>query len=361
VDFIDKKFWDIAYRNNSTTLLSVLRRYVGDSNVAHDLLHDVFITAIGKHETYTGKGRFEGWLYKIAVNTALMHIRSHKNIHTEIVDDISDAYTSDVEDVPNTKDARGIIEAANFSNEELLYAIDQLPEHHKIVFNMHVMDGYSHKCIAEQLDIAHGTSKAHLARARKKIQQTLYQDATSKHGKKQKRRVFPFIFFPFGTHHIDRLYKNSWSGANTATTASFFGGSTASYLTIACATAIISSTLTYIVLDSDVYQTDTSTNIINKMDMQPVLEDTIRYSPQDNIFNIKANDETQFIPKNEEVQLHNYQEPEKEDINKIADNQVDNQNDNNSDNEDNNEPIVVTKQIIDRQVITIRDTIYIYE
>ena len=81
MEFNDSDFWDIAYRDNAPALLGVLRRYVKDASVAQDLLHEVYITAMGKYGGYSGKGSFEGWLYRITVNTALMHLREERNIH----------------------------------------------------------------------------------------------------------------------------------------------------------------------------------------------------------------------------------------------------------------------------------------
>ena len=85
-------FWDVAYRDNAPALLGVLRRYVKDMSVAQDLLHETFITAIDKYDGYTGKGSFEGWLYRIAVNTALMYLRNESNrqVPTEAVLSVMD-------------------------------------------------------------------------------------------------------------------------------------------------------------------------------------------------------------------------------------------------------------------------------
>jgi RNA polymerase sigma factor (sigma-70 family) len=180
----DLGFWDIAYRDNAPTLLGILRRYVKDVNIAQDLLHEVFITAIDKYDSYASRGNFEAWLYRITVNTALMYLRNERNEQSisemtlSIIDDTEDeAISNDRDAMRNVSTA---IEAAEFTGEELLAAIDRLPEHHKLVFNMYVMDDFSHKKIAAELNISPGTSKSHLARARKKIQQFLYDDALNK-------------------------------------------------------------------------------------------------------------------------------------------------------------------------------------
>lgn len=202
-------FWDTAYRDNAPALLGVLRRYAKEASVAQDLLHEVFITAINRYDSYTGKGCFEGWLHRIAVNTALMYLRNEKNkrVPAEAVLSVAD----DDADDGRADDARTAIEAAGFSGEELLSAIDRLPEHHKLVFNMYVMDDFSHRQIGAELNISPGTSKSHLARARKKIQQFLYDDALKKKLKERRRASTFLLLFPARAHFIDRLYRRELS------------------------------------------------------------------------------------------------------------------------------------------------------
>ena len=151
----ETEFWDAAYRNNAPVLLGVLRRYVKEQAVTQDLLHEVFLTAINKRESYTGKGSFEGWLHRITVNTALMHLRSERGGH--ILVELASEPEDDVED--RQDNARNVIEAADFTDDELLAAIDRLPNHHKMVFNMYVMDDFSHKKISDELNISVGTDR----------------------------------------------------------------------------------------------------------------------------------------------------------------------------------------------------------
>ncbi len=207
----DSGFWDIAYRDNAPSLLGVLRRYVKEVSIAQDLLHEVFITAIDKYDSYMGKGSFEGWLHRITVNTALMYLRNERNkqVSADAVLSVMDDDDADERSIDGT---RAMIEAACFSGEELLAAIDRLPEHHKLVFNMYVMDDFSHKQIGTELNISPGTSKSHLARARKKIQQFLYDDALNKKKIKDRRWASAFLLlFPAKKHYIDRLYQEGLS------------------------------------------------------------------------------------------------------------------------------------------------------
>jgi RNA polymerase sigma factor (sigma-70 family) len=276
----DTEFWDIVYRDHAPALLGVLRRYVKDAGVAQDLLHEMFITAINRRDTYTGKGPFGGWLYRIAVNTALMHLRDEKirQVPAEAVLTVA----GDDDGGNRADDARAAIEAAEFSGEELLSAIDRLPEHHRVVFNMYVMDSFSHRQIAAELDISPGTSKSHLARARRKIQQFLYDEALNRKRKGVRRRASAFmLLFPATGHYIDGLYREGLSdfrilptggadflsaaleqtaaaaaastaaGVSQAVSVAAFWGARLSYVAVCCGTAAITASTCWVAMSEN--------------------------------------------------------------------------------------------------------------
>lgn len=199
-------FWEQVYQNNAPRLIGICRRYVGNRELAEDLVHDAFITAINKYSTYNGKGSFEGWLRAIVINTALMYLRREKKINISNFPSengiIEDGFQN-----PDSEDIRYLIENAGFTDSDLLQAIDQLPDHHKAVFNLYVIDKYSHKQIASELNISEGTSKSHLARARKKLQTILYQRIMADK-EKRKTKVAAFMPLTAKAHYIDRLFSN---------------------------------------------------------------------------------------------------------------------------------------------------------
>lgn len=207
-------FWDNAYRSNAPRLLGTLRRYVSSRELAEDLLHEVFITAIQKYGSFSKKGSFEGWLHRIAVNAALMHIRSSKlnKAPEALMDVIVNERAADDEE--QQESVKSLILTADFSNDDLLHAIDRLPEHHKLVFNLYVMDGFTHRQIGKELGISAGTSKSHLARARKKVQQYLYQEALNKKNKKNRKWAFLLFVLPTKDHYIDKLYRKQLGKLN---------------------------------------------------------------------------------------------------------------------------------------------------
>ncbi|MFV0345989.1 MAG: RNA polymerase sigma factor [Bacteroidales bacterium] len=189
---VKKDFWEEAYQRNIGKMIAVCFRYVPVRQVAEDLAHDAFMTAMNKAKGFKGTGHFDAWLRKITVNTALMYIRDSKRVNDSNSEVLMHYMIDNYEE-----DAMW----NNFTIEELLEAIKILPEHHRLVFNMYVLDGYSHKEIAKELNISAGTSKSHLARARKKLQEILAKK------ERKKRSALPFILFPCGLARIDRLYK----------------------------------------------------------------------------------------------------------------------------------------------------------
>ncbi|TAL57765.1 MAG: RNA polymerase sigma factor [Bacteroidetes bacterium] len=204
--------WDNIYINNAPKMLGICRRYVKDIQLAEDLVQEAFMTAMDKVNTYSGKGSFEGWLRRIVINTALQYLRKNKNI-VFTKPDVLEYQTQAPEDSQESEDApeseRSTIESGNFSQQELLETIDELPEHHKAVFNLYVIDEYTHKEIGKMLNISAGTSKSHLARARKKIQQMLFEKAQKKKEDKSRKGFFWFLFSP-KPDYIDKLYKDAF-------------------------------------------------------------------------------------------------------------------------------------------------------
>jgi RNA polymerase sigma factor (sigma-70 family) len=177
-------------------MIGVCYRYTGNRQLAEDLAHDAFLKAIDKAGSFKGDGVFEGWLRKVVVNHVLTYIRDQKRNQSvyELI-----RYESEVVDENSV--TPDLPEGAEFSVQELLDVINDLPEHHRLVFNLYVIDDFKHAQIAELLGITEGTSKSHLARARKKIRQLLAQKA-----KQKQRRGAIAIFLFHNRWSIDGLY-----------------------------------------------------------------------------------------------------------------------------------------------------------
>jgi len=126
---------------------------------AEDNLQDAFLTIFKKMEQYKNKGSFEGWLKRITINTVLQQYRTEK-VFKIVNETIADEVELEVDE-------------DTISIDYLLKIIQELPDRYRLVFNLYVLDGYSHKDIAEMLDINIGTSKSNLARARQTLKQTI--------------------------------------------------------------------------------------------------------------------------------------------------------------------------------------------
>lgn len=135
--------------------------YSNDYSTAKDILQEGFIKVFGNFKDYRKEGSLEGWIRRIIVNTAIDHYR--KSVRT--------FKTIELEDQAVEPMDSNVVEKLN--TEDLLKLINQMPEGYRIVFNLYVVEGYSHREIAEQLQISEGTSKSQLARAKKFLQQRL--------------------------------------------------------------------------------------------------------------------------------------------------------------------------------------------
>lgn len=160
----DTKAQGELYKLFSSKLFSTCLKYSRSYAEAEDNLQDAFLTIFNKIEQYKNKGAFEGWLKRIAVNTVLQRYRNDK-----VFDIINENIADDVEIE---------IEDDTISIDYLLNIIQQLPDRYRLVFNMYVLDGYSHKEIADMLNIKIGTSKSNLARARQILKQTIQNHRT---------------------------------------------------------------------------------------------------------------------------------------------------------------------------------------
>jgi RNA polymerase sigma-70 factor (ECF subfamily) len=193
----NNKALQVFYKENASKFKYLIYRYVNDGAVAEDLLHDGFIRVISKISQFNKSGSFEGWVRRILINLSLEYLRNNKRISfsdtTEIENVKNDcnhenmafANEIDLDDLPENKISMEVIHAANFTDEDLEEALGFLPDHYKVVFNLHVMDGFKHKEISEMLGINEKTSKSRLSKARKITQTYLYKKAVAKVRKEQ--------------------------------------------------------------------------------------------------------------------------------------------------------------------------------
>jgi len=145
---------ELLYNRFSPKMYTVCLRYSGNADDASDLLQEGFIKIFKNISKYRGDGSFEGWIRRIFVNTSIEHFR--KKVHLISVTEMQETSIEDKQ--WNVLD--------NLAEKDIMKMINELSPGYKAVFNMHVIEGYSHKEIADMLGINEGTSKSQLARAK---------------------------------------------------------------------------------------------------------------------------------------------------------------------------------------------------
>jgi len=158
-----KKAFDELYRTYSGMIYGICMRYTKNSAEAEDLLHDCFIKVMNKIGEFEFKGSFEGWLKRIAVNSAINNIKAKKLVY---VDDL-ETETKET----NCPESLGIIQSMDC--KQIIELINTLPVGYKTVFNLYVVEGYKHKEIGEMLGFTENTSKTQFLKARKALMEML--------------------------------------------------------------------------------------------------------------------------------------------------------------------------------------------
>lgn len=147
-------------------MLPVCNRYAKNSEEAKDILQNGFIKVFEKIDKYNFDGSFGGWVRRLIVNTAIDHYRKHKNVY--LIED-----ESRIADTENWYDEEPTSKYEGISAEDIKNAIGQLSPAYKMVFNLYIMEGYSHQEIADELGVSLGTSKSNLAKAKANVKKIL--------------------------------------------------------------------------------------------------------------------------------------------------------------------------------------------
>lgn len=179
----------MLYEQYSTLMRAVCFRYLGNDADTEDVLHESFLKVFTKIDQFKGIGSFDGWMKRIFINTSLRFLKnkldsalSHGDDklmqweHENVVHHIS---------IEGKEKQEDLIRRMNFSKEELMCVLQTLPEGYRVVFNLFVFEKHTHKEIAELLSVSENTSKSQLNRARKFVQQKLYEMSLVKAGKEE--------------------------------------------------------------------------------------------------------------------------------------------------------------------------------
>lgn len=146
----------------SAKMFAVCIRYMGDRQDAEDVLQEGFVTLFTKIGMFSGEGSFEGWARRIFVNTALMSLR--KKDALKMSDGLDSAQEMSIGQPSQIQD---------MGYKEIMQLVASLPAGYRTVFNMYVVEGYSHNDIADALGISAVTSRSQLQRARMLLQEKI--------------------------------------------------------------------------------------------------------------------------------------------------------------------------------------------
>jgi len=156
-------FQEILYAKYNSKLLGLCCRYIKNEDEAEDVFQESFVKIFLNISKFRRESSLETWMRRIMTNTALKHLKKSINRYEHV----------DIEEAFDLNENFSISGEEKILQEDLLKIIDKLPLGYKTVFNLYAIEGYSHKEIAEQLEISENTSKSQLARARKYLQNAL--------------------------------------------------------------------------------------------------------------------------------------------------------------------------------------------
>ena len=156
------------YKLYSKSMYNTCLRITGNTAEAEDIIQEAFLSAFSKLYSYNGKVSFGSWLKKIVINRSLDSLKKNKKfVFEEVTEDYQEDETTE-NDIKITP-------------QQLKYALDELHENYRIIFNLYYLEGYDHEEIAEILNISSGTSRVQLLRAKNKLK-TIISDIWKTNG-----------------------------------------------------------------------------------------------------------------------------------------------------------------------------------
>jgi RNA polymerase sigma-70 factor (ECF subfamily) len=161
----DRKSQEKLYRQFYGFAMSVCVRYTQSRDEALEIVNDSFLKVFTKGDQYDSKYPFKAWFRRIIVNTALDFYRSQQKHYFH--ENIEEAYEV------SSNDSSPL---SQLNHEEIIMLIQRLPSGYKMVFNLFVIDGFSHEEISNQLGISVGTSKSNLSRAREALRKMILKE-----------------------------------------------------------------------------------------------------------------------------------------------------------------------------------------
>ncbi len=162
------------YRRYSPKMYAVCLRYAGNAEEAEDILQEGFIKVFKKLNSFRSEGSFEGWVRRIFVNTAIEHFRRKRYLMPV------------TEKEENTIEGKYLSVLDDLAARDIMALVQDLSPGYRTVFNLYVVEGYTHKEIADMMGISEGTSKSQLSRAKVILQDMVKQFIDQQRGTRTK-------------------------------------------------------------------------------------------------------------------------------------------------------------------------------
>lgn len=167
----DKIAQKYLYDKYKSLFFAICLRYASSRDEAEDILQESFMKIFLNIKKYSGTGSFEGWMKKILINHSINYYRKF----------LKNKYFEDVDNLRNIAD-NAKTDENDFTYEELIICISQLPAGYRTIFNLYAVEGYKHKEISEMLNISESTSKSQYHRAKYFLQTKLELLKAKKNG-----------------------------------------------------------------------------------------------------------------------------------------------------------------------------------
>ncbi|PIP54792.1 MAG: hypothetical protein COX07_03400 [Bacteroidetes bacterium CG23_combo_of_CG06-09_8_20_14_all_32_9] len=150
------------YDMYASKFLGMCMRYAKDRQEAEDIIQEGFLKIFARISQYSGLGSFEGWMKRIIINTAITNYKKNlKHYYKQSIDDVNEA------------EFETFFAEQEYSLEELLKVVQELPPGYRMVFNLYAIEGFQHKEIARMMEIGVTTSKSQYSRAKKLLRTKL--------------------------------------------------------------------------------------------------------------------------------------------------------------------------------------------
>jgi RNA polymerase sigma factor (sigma-70 family) len=170
----NRRMQEELYRRFSPRMYAVCLRYAGNAEEAEDIIQEGFIKVFKKLGSFRSEGSFEGWVRRIFVNTAIEHFRRKRYLMPV------------TEKEENTIEGKYLSVLDDLAARDIMSLVQDLSPGYRTVFNLYVVEGYTHKEIADMMGISEGTSKSQLSRAKVILQDMVKQFIDQQRGARTK-------------------------------------------------------------------------------------------------------------------------------------------------------------------------------